>query len=98
VSVADTYPMTSASQIYVVAACVTPVSCETLRPVSDRCGDVKGSTAVECLFCGGGVDTEDPEVFSLVARWDDGYEPALEDAIHRRCLHCATQHSSLFPG
>ena len=47
--------------------------------------DEKG-LAMRCAFCGDTVDLKDPEVFSLVARWDDNSPPRREDAIHRACL------------
>jgi len=40
----------------------------------------------QCVFCGDIVDLQDPEVFSLVARWDATSMPMLEDAVHRECL------------
>jgi hypothetical protein len=40
----------------------------------------------QCVFCDDIVDLQDPEVFSLVARWDATSTPMLEDAVHRECL------------
>jgi hypothetical protein len=47
---------------------------------------------MRCVFCGDTVDLNDPEVFSLVARWDRNSPPLCEDAIHRECL--SKGHSS----
>lgn len=44
---------------------------------------------MDCVLCGEPVDLDDPDVLSLVARWDPGSEPAIEDAIHRTCLRRA---------
>jgi hypothetical protein len=41
---------------------------------------------MRCVFCDDSVDLDDPEVFSLVARWDMNSPPQYEDAIHRECL------------
>ncbi len=41
---------------------------------------------MRCVFCDDTVDLDDPEVFSLVARWDRNSPPRYEDAIHRECL------------
>ncbi len=41
---------------------------------------------MRCVFCDDRVDLNDPEVFSLVARWDNNAPPRYEDAIHRECL------------
>jgi hypothetical protein len=40
----------------------------------------------KCVYCDDIVDLQDPEVFSLVARWDATSRPMLEDAVHRDCL------------
>jgi hypothetical protein len=45
-----------------------------------------GGIKMRCVFCGDSVDLNDPEVFSLVARWDGNSLPLCEDAIHRECL------------
>jgi hypothetical protein len=52
--------------------------------------------AVDCVLCGEPVDLDNPDVLSLVARWDTGSDPAIEDAIHRDCLRraAANEHSS----
>ncbi|HYL51059.1 MAG TPA: hypothetical protein VEZ15_03750 [Acidimicrobiia bacterium] len=44
---------------------------------------------MDCVFCSEPVDLDDPEVLALVARWDTGSDPAIEDAIHRDCLRRA---------
>lgn len=41
---------------------------------------------MRCVWCGKAVDLRDPEVFSLVARWDETSPRRCEDAIHRTCL------------
>jgi hypothetical protein len=41
---------------------------------------------MRCVCCGDTVDLKDPEVFSLVARWDASSPRRCEDAIHRTCL------------
>jgi polyferredoxin len=44
---------------------------------------------MDCVLCGECVDLEDPDVLSLIGRWDRNSGPGLEDAIHRECLRRA---------
>jgi hypothetical protein len=56
----------------------------------------KRGITMRCVFCGDAVDLNDPEVFSLVARWDGNSAPLCEDAIHRECLskgHTSFRHT-----